>query len=485
MKRIIALVLVTLLVVCLMACDKAAEPVTQPENRTEGVFQIGFGRVDITPQESVPLSGRGGTTGGMWAQDVSEELMISCIAVEDAEGEIVLLMSIDAISSDADVYGDALKYHVSDQTGVPLDHVSLTATHTHAGVDVTKAIYYDSVNRYNAMLNEKAVQAAQAALEDLTPATVSVGSIETENLSFVRHYIQADGSYAGDGFGTWLSGDPVGRACENDGTMRLVSFKREGEKDIVLCNWQAHPNMTISGYSISADYVGTFREAFEQQYDGLFVFFQGAAGDINASTRIPSEKRATDLYEQGVLLAQYALDCLDKNMQPIEVGNVNYKSYNYVGNINHTEDHKLLDAKIVQSYRDSLKTYELVKPYAEQYGLQSMYHASGIIERAAMDKTKEIPLSVMTFGRDLAIVLHSGEMFHQVAQQLEADSPYETTLWFSYSNGAEGYFPSKAAWEYRCYETDISYFEPGTAEDIGNFFLQQLKQIKESENEAL
>lgn len=480
MKKIIALVLVTLLTLSFVACNKTAEPETQDQGLS-GVFQVGFGRCDISPEESVPLSGRGGTTGGMWAQDISEELMISCIAVKDVENEIVLLLSIDALHSQADDYADALKQNICNSTGVPVDHISLTATHTHAGVDMTKAVYYDSVMRYNTMVIEQGVEVARQAIADLAPATVSVGSTETENLSFVRHYIQADGSYAGDGFGTWLDSDPVARTCENDPTMYLVRFERENEKDVVLCNWRAHPNYTISGYSISADYVGTFREAFEQQYDGLFVYYQGAAGDVNASTRIPAEKRAADQYEAGVMLADYALDCIEKNMQPIDVEDITYTCYNYVGNINHTEDSKLIDAKIVQSYRDTLKEYALVKPYAEQYGLQSMYHASGIIERAAMGATDEIPLSVMTLGEDLAIVFHSGEMFHQIAEQLEEDSPYATTLWFSYSNGSEGYFPSELAWEYRCYETDIGLFEPGTSEAIGAFFLQQLEQIKERE----
>ena len=51
------------------------------------------------------------------------------------------------------------------------------------------------------------------------------------------------------------------------------------------------------------------------------------------------------------------------------------------------------------------------------------------------------------------------------------------TLTLGYTNGHFGYIPSAQAWEYTCYETDISYFESGTAEVIQQCFLDMLNEM--------
>ncbi len=478
MKRIIAIILITVLALSISACG-TSEPKEAKAESLEGVFQVGYGRGDISPTESVPLAGRGNTSGGQWSENVMDPLYLTCIALKDVNGSTILMFTGDTISPDADVFVDALRHKVSNETGVPYEQVTYTATHSHSTVDMTKATYYECVARYNQMVLDTAVTTAQQAIADLAPAQVSAGTTETENLNFTRHYIQADGTYAGDGFGTWLDSDPVQHVRQCDTTMYVVRFARENSKDIVLVNWRAHPGLTTSGLNISADYVGSFREAFEAQYDAHFAYYQGASGDVNASSRIEGEKRALDYKEHGNLLAQYAIECLESNMTDIAVEDVQYEYINYTANVNHAKDHMLIDAKIVQSYRQTLKDYFLVKPIAEEYGFHSMYEATFVIQRAAMPETQDVPLGVMAIGDELAIVLHCGEMFNQVSEQLAEKSPYKYTLWFSYCFDAQGYWPSDYAWEYECYGTDTSLYERGTSELVRDMFLEKLNEMKE------
>ena len=60
-------------------------------------FQVGHGRTDITPQESVPLRGYGSTSNRM-SQTVLDPLYATCLALTDASGETALLFGLDLIA---------------------------------------------------------------------------------------------------------------------------------------------------------------------------------------------------------------------------------------------------------------------------------------------------------------------------------------------------------------------------------------------------
>lgn len=480
MKKILALILVAALALSIAACtgtgtDTPAEAVGGVK---EGIFQVGFGRTNITPAESVPIGGMGNSERYM-SEEVIDELYFSVIALQDVEGEISLLCHLDLINPGQEFY-DPIRELMAQTVGTSVDRVVITATHTHAAVDIGNTTF-DSVIRYRAMLQEKLVEAAVLAVEDLAPATTTIGSTETESLNFMRHYWLENGEVAGDGFGDWTTADAVEHVAVADPTLYAVRFTRENKKDVVLVNWRAHAGAVGTADYLSADFPGPFRDAMEAADDDIFVaYYQGAAGNVNATSRIQREKRALNVDEHGYMLAQHALECLEEdNMKPIEIDDIYHEYIRYEGKVDHSRDHLVLEAKAVQAIRAQLKDYHLVKPYAEQYGFRSGYDASSVITKASMGETDMIPLSVLTLGEDLAIVTHAGEMFNEISAQLEEMSPYEYTLWFSYTNGAKGYFPIKETWDYGgSYEADTTKYVPGTAEDIRDLFAEKLTALK-------
>ena len=50
-------------------------------------FLAGFGRVDITPEESVPLAGYGNTSKRFF-QNIRDRIIGNCVAVTDENGNI-------------------------------------------------------------------------------------------------------------------------------------------------------------------------------------------------------------------------------------------------------------------------------------------------------------------------------------------------------------------------------------------------------------
>ena len=74
-------------------------------------------------------------------------------------------------------------------------------------------------------------------------------------------------------------------------------------------NWQAHPCfITSTQKDLSADYIGVIRQEVELQTDMKFAFFQGAAGNHNTNSNIPSEAHKLNMKKYGEALALAAVE---------------------------------------------------------------------------------------------------------------------------------------------------------------------------------
>jgi len=237
--------------------------------KTEHSFSVGYARVDITPTESVPLAGYGNTLQRL-SQGVLDPLYATCIAITDNSGSTVLLCTVDLINS-LKLYSDPARDAISKQYGIDRDAVVFSATHTHSAPDLAQSTY-EPIIRYTAQLVEKLTVLAGAALADRKPATMLGGRTHNEGMNFVRHYILEDDSYAGDNFGDFDAAPIRCHVSEADRQIQMVKFCREGGKDILMVNWQAHPTkastrVTEHGWNnrpyLSADFVGAVRSYVE------------------------------------------------------------------------------------------------------------------------------------------------------------------------------------------------------------------------------
>ena len=149
MKRVLSLLLIPALIFSLVSCGPSLAPEEAPETQirtapptetaeeaVSGVhevtgFCVGFGREDITPEDSVPLSGYGNVLYRMSAR-VLDPLYSTCVALQDENGERLLIFQLDIINTGASLT-DSIRYSVEKATGVPGDHMLINATHTHSG----------------------------------------------------------------------------------------------------------------------------------------------------------------------------------------------------------------------------------------------------------------------------------------------------------------------------------------------------------------
>lgn len=475
MKRIFAMILVLVMAMSLIACGTGSE--AAKEDPYAGTFRAGFGEALINPRESVPLAGYGRSSSRM-SQNITEDLYIKCVALTDEKENTVLIFSADAIRADESFStGMAM---VADATGIPVENMIVNVSHSHSAPDFTN-IAEESIVRYTEHVLDQMVAAALAAVADRKPAQMFYGSAETEGLNFIRHYLMDDGSYGGDSFGDWTNHHAVEHTADPDTTMHLLKFTREAGKDIVVVNWRAHPGMTGgagTALNVSADFLGPFRDSLESMANCHAMYLQGHAGNINPGSRMSAEVEYSDYKEHGYLLAEFANEGL-QNMQELQTGDIKTTRVNMDGKINHDMDYMAMKATelsaIWNTTGDRAQVIELGLPY----GIRSPYHANAIKNNAKRGESEEIELNVIAIGDSVGFTTGPAELFDRNSMAIEEASPYEHTFCLAYTNGHLGYIPAAYVWEYTSYETDITRFAPGTAEEIQDTLLQMLEGLSQ------
>lgn len=449
----------------------------------ENQIQVGFGRRQLIPEASIPLGGYGNERE-RFHDTLGEPVCVSCVAVTDAAGETVLMFGTDFCSCSKPIR-QQIQDRINEATGVPQEHIVMSATHTHASIS-TKWDDIPSVPPFKKQIIEKSLEAALEAMEDRKPATMRTGSIETHNLNFVKHYkVQNNETgaieYAGDQFGTFKNRTILEHATPVDPTMHLLQFVREDAKDIVLCNFRAHPHFH-SGYKatlFSSDYIGAYRRSFELITDCYTVFFQGACGNTNATTRIAEERRYSTAESYGIGLAAAAVECLKKNMEDVEAGPIRTTCKTFRGPLwNETAD-KIESAKYIRDLW--FKNYDSTECKREgaPLGIRSSFHARSIIARTErVPEDGDILTHAVSIGDNFAFVTYPGEMFDTLSVRIEEGSPFPMTMMLGYCQDHLGYLPSAIAYEYTSYETDSTRFAPGTGEQVADFQIQMLKELK-------
>ena len=492
MKRIIACILSWILLLGIVGCAKES-PSTQTPTETEEIllpvvgdgFRVGFGRSSITPQENLPLGGYG-TSSTRITEDVLDEIYVDCIALTDENNETMLLMLTD-LQRIEDSLIDMLRLSVYEATGIAQERIIISCSHTHSIPDLTLSSN-EGITRYKALLMERFAESAVTALKDSAPAEMYGGTIQTDAMSFVRHYYHVDEEgkkhYFGDSFGTSVIDETTNHVSEAMESMRVLKFTREGAKDIVLCSFQAHPHMTggASVTDLSSDYVGPFREAVEYELGVHCSFIQGTSGDLNERSRLDAENFSADKdhREYGYRLASFCVDCVQNNMTKMQTGPIQFKITNLTATVDHSEDYKVMEANLVSQYFTQTGSHASTREFAAQYGISSTFHASAIRAKAKLGQTEEIELANFAIGDAIGFYVAPGEIFAQSGMEMEAASPFEITIAVCLADGDWKYFPYGECAQYDSYESDYCRFTEDTIVKMMDVWKQELNTMYEN-----
>ena len=293
--------------------------VTVKKPATKNNLSVGYSKVTISPnlknyKNGIVLRGYGTTAKVDNQNSRSFGLYATAIAIKDKNGKKILFISTDlaAIELDEDSKGLSIGKiidEISNYSDVPKDNIFISVTHTHSAPDLRKD------TKYNDFLIAQLKKASQSALNDLSRiSSIYRGSIPIDKMNFVRHYKTnvkdrfGNDVINGANYGSYYTEGEKTKVVQKkqkiahaskyapDNNMELIRFTREGKKDILLVNWQAHPAISGGSTTISADFVGPFRNSVSKKNNCLVAYFTGAAGDLNWNTELESEGKADVTY---------------------------------------------------------------------------------------------------------------------------------------------------------------------------------------------
>ena len=462
------------------------------------VLEAGFGRVSVVPTYEVKLAGGASTR---MATECKDDLAVTCVALKES-GEIYLVCSVDFITANSN-YVSPAKKAMSAATGVPVENIIMNATHTHSSVDI-RTTGWDNREQYLEDFCGWAAEAAAAAVDDLAVATVSYGSTQATDLTFVRHYLLNDGTYAGANYGDWTSGIK-NHAYEADTEMQLIRFSRESKAaDVVLMNFGCHATNEQSETVMSADFPYFFRKFVEEHdtvdesgnaiagsKDVLCAYFIAAAGDQVTSSRIRDEL-VSNYQEHGEALGRYAVAVLNGgSMTAMETVGTMLVTETFTGNRNIPTEDEYNKAKAVYEIWKTLdpngegnasagRGTPEGKEAALEAKFESVYQVSAIIsnyEAGLKDTTNSMELRIMSLG-NIGVVFAPYEMFAEQGVYIKDNSSFDMTFIVTCSEGHEGYLPSLKGWEMDSYESHVTHYEKGTAETLAEEYVELLNELK-------
>ena len=507
MKKFIALFLALLMVASLVACGTPKDPVdtadtddttvgdtnesvadseTSDEGNTDapaydGVFQAGFGRIDITPDVPITLN------TGVPLTNVLDRLYATCIAVHDGK-DTALILTLDVKNMGTD-FVDAAKKRIKTATGVPISNIMMSATHDHSAPNPANTT--TALTKWTARLYNYIVDASEAAIEDLADAEVYIGTAKTTTMASVRRYIHEDGSFSSIHYRGASSTPVVKYETEADDTLQMLRFVRKDKKDIVMVNWQAHVAHAIGVYkdSITADLVNFVRRDVERDNDDvLLAYYQGASGNINLTEKVKDSSDFDGNYQKvGQGLADLILAALkkpDKNFTKVNPGKIQGKCFTY------TTTYRVIDPDVLQraqavvdeaakaGYAEGSEGYNAL---LDKYSMKSKYEVNKAISIAKQNgKEVSMPLVAISFG-DIAFAAIPYEMFDTNGMELKEGSPFKMTFVLTCAGGAGGYVPSANSVPNGGYEVYTTGYKFGTAEEVVAELIEEFNKQKEKQ----
>jgi len=426
--------------------------------------QAGFARLDITPPLGVRI---GGYYVVRETKGVRDPIYARAIAFREGEKTAVMIVC-DLLG----MYGPAAYEWppmIAETLGLPKEAVFVCHTHSHTTPVVTS--YREPPDpQYDAWLYRRLCDVAQLAIDDLKPVTdVRAAETATENFAFVRRYIMQDGTVQTNP--RFFTPEEVAAikcpAHEADESLRLVRILREDAPELILVNFQMHPD-NIGGELISADYPGAVCRRVEELVPNAHaVFINGAEGQMVGTDRMVL-RQPCNAYERcmslGTTLADKAMEVYDS------APSTGMSGLSFAQKPVHAKTKRglmpLHEALRIIELFEADRTDEIHPEPRMAGSLPAEAYLIRELEKYDQDYI-DFPVSGIVFC-GAAFVGMPGEPFCEVGRQVRANSKFPMTFIACQTNGCYGYFPTKQAYSDGGYEPRNTRYIPGTAEQLAD-----------------
>ncbi len=423
--------------------------------------KVGFCRLDMTPTMGIEMNGY---PKPRYADGVLDPLYLNAVAFGEGDKKAIMIVC-DTLGC----YGPkAYEWPkmLSKEFDIPEEAVFICHTHTHTGPLLSNWI--NSADDFYVTWFEKRLKdVTKMAFDDLKPVkNILLNETETKGINYNRRFLMKDGSYQ-----TWAKAkDPAieRMEVEPDRTLRIIRFEREGGEEIVLINFQCHPD-TIGGSKISADYPGILRKQFEEQKKGTkCVFLNGAEGNMTRVDYIggtSGPKSYESVFQICEKLTPAAVSAYDGAKSATEDSPLSF-ARDVVSAPTKRDDSLVPECLRIKKAIEE-ERYEDIAPKKGD-AIAIAVEANHIISLANMKKDfLDLNVSAIGFG-PLALLGMPGEPFCELGIEIRGNSPFETTCVCCHTNGSEGYYPTDEAFDHGGYERRSGRLKKGAAPMLVN-----------------
>lgn len=431
-------------------------------------YSIGFGKVEITPQEPVRLSGyavREKPHEGVADPLFARAMVLTELAAPSAEREeaktqgteeqapgapsqprTLVLVSVDSIAVVADMTKRISERVLADY-GISRSNIVLCSTHSHAAPHVPSGLtnlyrtplsdeQRTALERYAARVEQAILEAIAAAMKTRRAASLEVA--QTEAGFAVNRRVLRDGIWSG--FGVQADG-PVDRrvrllrAVSDDGQLLGAAF-------MYACHCTTlGPNFN----QVSADWAGLSASELESKHAGtVFLPVIGCGADANPEPRTGYE----DAKKHAAEMASNIEAALQGEWKKLSASPVAH--FGYAGLAPERPTRAELEA--AKSDKDGNR-----RRWAESM-------LSTLQKMGRLPETYPAPIHTWQFGQELVWVFLGGEVVVDYQMRLEEELPADDVWVAAYTDDVFAYVASERMRAEGGYEVDYSmiyYNQPG------------------------
>ena len=423
-------------------------------------LKAGAAVADITPKE-FPMNMPGGFNANP-ATAAHDPLNARALVLDDGKTQVVWVV-IDNLGVPKKVVAEA-KELAAKATGIPVEHMLVSGTHTHSGVnpaDEPSAADAKAV-AYRQVMLEGISQAIIRAHAALRPAAVGAAARPLTHEVFNRRWYLKPGKMPPNPFGEYdqvkmnpgTSPDVLDRpAGPTDPDISVLSVVDAKRKPLALfASYSLHYVGGTPAGQVSADYYGEFARLMPSRLGAgegfVAAMSNGTSGDINnVPFLVGRPPRAP--FEQIRIVAGEAADVAWKAYRDIE---------------KHEKD-------VVLGVRQRLVTLKYRKPTKEQLlyaqailaikdkeaiarlpRLAQDYAARTLSAANRPEETVDVILQTIRVGNAVLCAVPF-ETFAETGLELKQKSPFGRTIVVGIANGKHGYLPTPRQHELGGYET--------------------------------
>jgi neutral ceramidase len=444
-------------------------------------LQAGVAVVDITPP--IPFRMHGYFYERL-STGTKDPLHARAVVFQQGK-ETAALVFCDVVGIPFSITAPARK-KASDATGIPVEHIAVTGTHTHTGPQYFMSVNdywhdqavaklgkdpYDS-DEYRHVLADKVANAIVQAKADLTPVTLKAGFTHEDRISFNRRYHMKGGAVR---FNPAINNpDIIGPAGPIDPQVGIISLTKTGAKEpaAAIVSFAMHPDTTGGGTLYSADYIYGLEQRMKKTFGPNFttLFGTGTCGDINNRDVHSEKQRMAD--ELGSMLGDDVVSAVENgSLPPMKQPSLAVRSTKVPAKLQEINEADIAKAKANMSRLGT-----------KDFPFMDAVKACQVMDLVRLKKIwgDTVPLEVQAFrlNDETAIVTLPSEIFVNLGLSIKAASPFKTTLVIELSNESVAYIPTKQAFLEGSYEVTNSRVERGTGEKLAEAAIGLLKELK-------